>query len=184
MKAATEEMKKQWGKWMGCLYDYLPMKYKEVSERDWAIRRFVWNFKDGKQSLDAARLVAQKIVEHFGNECRNIVFSCIPASTNGKNEMRYKDFSAEVCRLTGCCNAYSAIHIEGERLAIHEWKQHKSVHTCQIISFDTEFFRGKKVLVFDDIVTQGHSYASFACKLESFGASVVGGLFLARTLNF
>lgn len=184
MRAATEEMKKQWGKWMGCIYDYLPTKYKEVSERDWAIRRFVWNFKDGKQSLDAARIVAKKVWERFGTECCEITFACIPASSEVGNELRYKDFAAEVCRLTGCRNAYDAIRIEGERLAVHEWKQHKSVQPTQIISFDTDFFKSGKVLVFDDIVTNGYSYANFACKIESFGALVIGGLFLARTINF
>lgn len=183
MKAATEEMKSQWAKWMGYLYDYMPIRYKDVSKRDWAVRRFVWNFKDGRQSLDAARLIAKKLWERFGAECYNITFACIPASSDTKNEIRYKAFAAEVCRLTGCCNAYDAIHINGERLAVHEWNRHKSVHPTQTISFDMDFFRDRKVLVFDDIVTNGYSYANFASKLETFGAYVVGGLFLARTIN-
>lgn len=184
MKTVTEEMKQQWGKWMGYLYDYLPTKYKDISKRDWAVRRFVWNFKDGKQSMDAARLVARKLREQFGGACGEMTFVCIPASSGEKHEARYKAFSEEVCRLTGCRNAYQAVSLEGERLAVHEWKQKKSVHQCQIISFDNDFFKGQKVIVFDDIVTNGYSYARFACKLEALGAMVVGGLFLARTVNF
>jgi predicted amidophosphoribosyltransferase len=52
----------------------------------------------------------------------------------------------------------------------------------QVINFDKEFFKDKKVLVFDDVITRGYSYARFACHLESFGASVIGGMFLAKTL--
>lgn len=72
--------------------------------------------------------------------------------------------------------------MEGERLAVHESKLGKHVNNVQIINFDTDFFKGKKVLVFDDVITRGYSYARFACLLEALGASVVGGLFLARTL--
>lgn len=44
------------------------------------------------------------------------------------------------------------------------------------------FFKGKKCLVFDDILTQGHSYARFACALETLGAEVLGGYFLGKTI--
>lgn len=179
----TEEMKSQWRKWMGYLYDYLPTKY-EANQREWAVRRFVWNFKDGKQSLDAAKLVAQRLVKQFGSECGNLTFVCVPASSGDKNEARYHAFSDEVCRLTGCKNAFSAIGIDGSRLAIHEHHNQKRLTDTQVISFDTDFFKGQRCIVFDDIITRGHSYAKFACKLESFGATVVGALFLARTINF
>ena len=43
-------------------------------------------------------------------------------------------------------------------------------------------FKGTQVLIFDDVITRGFSYARFACALEAFGASVLGGFFLGRTL--
>ena len=49
-------------------------------------------------------------------------------------------------------------------------------------NFDESFFKDKKVLVFDDILTQGTSYARFSCTLENMGAEVLGGYFLGRTL--
>lgn len=162
-------------------FDYLPTKYK-ASTRDWQIRNFIWAFKDGKCTVPTAKLVAKKIREQFGTEAGNIVFACIPASSQLKNEIRYKEFSKEVSRLTGVANAYDHIKVEGERLAVHESKLGKHVNNVQTINFDTDFFKGKKVLVFDDVITRGYSYARFACHLEALGASVVGGLFLARTL--
>lgn len=122
------------------------------------------------------------MVRTFGKEAENIVFCCIPASSGAKNEIRYRDFSAEVCRLTGAVNAYDHIKVSGERLAIHESKSGKRVQNVQTVDFDTDFFRGKRILVFDDVLTLGFSYARFACRLETFGASVVGAFFLGRTL--
>ena len=87
-----------------------------------------------------------------------------------------------MARLTGCKNAYQAITVEGKRLAIHEYKGAKAVQEVEVINFDESFFKDKKVLVFDDILTQGTSYARFSCTLENMGAEVLGGYFLGRTL--
>lgn len=50
-----------------------------------------------------------------------------------------------------------------------------------IIEFDEEWFRGKAVIVFDDVITRGISFCMYANQLESFGANVIEGIFLART---
>lgn len=68
------------------------------------------------------------------------------------------------------------------RLAIHESREGKQLKNTQVINFDNSFFAGKEVVVFDDVITQGRSYARFACAIEALGASVVGGLFLGRTI--
>ena len=39
----------------------------------------------------------------------------------------------------------------------------------------------RSVVVFDDVITKGLSYATYANQLESLGANVLGGIFLART---
>ena len=70
----------------------------------------------------------------------------------------------------------------GERLAIHEnRKAEKEIRKVNIIEFDEEWFNGKTIVAFDDIITRGISYATFAIQLESFGANVLGGIFLAKT---
>ena len=176
-----EEWKNQWSKFMFNFFDYLPTKY-EANKREWAIRKMIWDFKDGKRSVSVAEMVAKKIREQFGADCENVTFVCIPASSAHKNEIRYKVFSGEVARLTSCKNAYEAITIEGGLLAIHETKSSKTVQDVEVINFDQYFFKGKKVLLFDDILTQGHSYARFSCALEKIGAEVLGGYFLGKTI--
>lgn len=181
MKQFTESMLNQCRKYMFSFFDYLPTKYK-ASSRDWQVRKFVWAFKDGKCAIPTAQLVAKKIREQFGTAASDMVFVCIPASSQRKNEIRYKEFSAEVARLSGVQNGYDHITVEGERLAIHESQSGKHVNNVEVINLDKDYFKGKKVLVFDDVITRGFSYARFACHLEVLGASVLGGMFLARTL--
>lgn len=135
--------KKQWQKLMFSFFDYLPMKY-EASPREWQVRKLIWDFKDGKRSLQVAELVARKIRETFGSMTEKIVFCCIPASSSEKNVKRYKEFSDEVCRLAGTVNAFDHISVEGERLAVHEYKGAKSVKGVQVISFEEAFSRVRK----------------------------------------
>ena len=176
-----QSWKNQWMKPMINLFDYVPTKYN-ANEREKQIRKFIWDFKDGKRSKAAACLVAQKIAEKFGSFAENLVLVCIPASSAEKTEVRYKEFSAEVSRLCGCTDGYNFVHVDGNRLAIHESKQGKHVENTEVITFNSSFFNGKRVLLFDDILTQGHSYARFACALENLGAEVVGGYFLGKTV--
>ena len=175
-------LERQCRKMMYAFYDYFPMHYKNVSERDWSVRRLVWDFKDGRAFKFVAEITAKALIKVFGNDVKNIVFACVPASSEKKNELRYKQFSKMVCELTGAENAYSHIKIDGERLAIHEKHDKKSLQSVQIIEFDKDFFKGKKVLIFDDILTRGFSYAKFANQIEKLGAEVLGGFFLGRTM--
>ena len=99
-----------------------------------------------------------------------------------KNELRYKGFASAVCKFSGAINAYEHIRVSGDRLAIHEKFDSKSLQKVQVIEFDKDFFRGKKILVFDDILTKGFSYARFACQLEKIGGEVLGGFFLGKTV--
>ena len=177
-----EAISSQWQKPMFSFYNYVPMKYK-ATQKEWDVRKFIWNFKEGRQVMAAARMVAEHIREQFGSLCDTLCFACIPAHTPELNEARYMEFSREVCRLTGAANAYDHIHVEGDRLAVHEYgHQEKEFSSCSVISFDRDFFNGKRVILFDDIITRGLSYARFAAQLEFFGAEVMGGVFLGKTL--
>lgn len=177
-----ESWKKQWSKPMSFLYNYKPMRIKEVTANDWNIRKLIWSFKDGKASDWCAEVVAMRLMKEYGEKMKSLVFACIPASSAEKNEIRYKRFAEKVCQLTGCINGFQAINVSGQRLAIHETKEGKQLSNTQVISFDDAFFNGKEVVVFDDIITRGRSYARFACAIEAIGASVVGGIFLGRTI--
>ena len=119
----------------------------------------------------------------FGDKVKDIVFSCVSASSAEKNELRYKEFSARVCELSGTVDAYQHVSVTGERLTVHEHRKdkEKTVSKVRIIDFDEAFFKGKDVLCFDDILTTGNSWAAYGSQLEQLGANIVGGFLLGKT---
>ena len=184
MRQTDEEIRRQLDKPLTWFVKYFPMRIKNVPQSGQTARQLVYAFKDGKAEEIAivAKQTAAHIIEQFGDRCSKLVLSCIPASSAEKNESRYKAFCAMVSRLCGCINGYDHVRVIGERLTIHEnRRKEKDIRQSNIIEFDKEWFNGKDVLCFDDIITKGLSYAHYANQLESFGANVVGGMFLART---
>lgn len=180
-----EAINRQFRKFMYTAFEYLPTRYKANAEQ-WKVREFIWAFKDGKEWArnGAANIVASQIMKKYGNEIGDVIFACVPASSQQKNINRYMLFSELVCNSTGMKNAFDHITIEHDRLALHETERGKGIHEVSVLSFDKEFFKGKRVFIFDDIITRGFSYARFANHLESLGACVLGGIFLAKTINF
>lgn len=182
MRQIDENIKNILAKPQTWFVKYFPKRIKNLNDEQQANRQLVYDFKDGKASAQVAEQTAKHLIATYGEDCKNIVFAPIPASSAEKNEIRYKDFCNIVCNLTGAINGYNHIKVSGERLSIHEnRKAEKSIRESNIIDFDEDFFNGKQVLVFDDVITKGISYATYAKQIEDLGANVLGGVFLART---
>lgn len=173
---------KQWRKMMFSFFSYQSTKCRTATKDEWRVRKIIWNFKDGKSFYNVAYLVANKLIQLYGEEAKNIIFACVPASNADKNERRYKEFSSLVCKICGTINAFDHIRVCGEKSAEHDNVGKNDLLNKQVIEFDREFFNGKKVVVFDDILTKGFAYAIFANKIEKLGAEVLGGLFLGKTV--
>lgn len=182
MVQIDENIKKQLDKPQTWFCKYFPKRIRNVGEKEIADRELIYAFKDGKAYEKVARMTASSMKEQYGETCTDIVFSPVPASTDKKNEIRYKAFCKRVCELTGAINGYDHVKVCGERMSIHEHrKAEKEIRKVSILEFDEKWFDDKSVLVYDDVITRGMSYALYACQLESFGANVLGGIFLART---
>ena len=182
MKQYDENIQRQLAKPQTWFVKYFPVRIGNVTFEQRIVRQVVFDFKDGKSFELVASETAKYMKKTYGKECKSIVFSCVPASSYQKNEIRYRAFSERVCELTGAIYGFQHVKVIGERLAIHENRQReKEVRKACIIDFDTDFFKDKKVLVFDDVITKGLSYANYANQIESLGANVLGGVFLART---
>lgn len=166
---------------MAARYTYIPTSVK-ADGRAWGIRKKVWRFKDGDQATaaDVAQWVVNTLDEKMP-DLENCTFVCIPASTEQKTQARYEQFAKDVCKATGMTNAYKHIKVEGERLALHEHKVCKTISRVQVLKFNRNFFNGRKVIIFDDVITRGASFATMASYLEEMGAQVVDGIFLAAT---
>lgn len=181
-KTIDESLKRQLAKPQTWFCKYFPARIRNVGDKEIADRELVYAFKDGRAHEEVAQRTAASMLNSYGKECEKIVFSPVPASSQEKNDIRYKAFCERVCELTGAINGYSHVRVEGERLTIHDNRKiEKDVRKVNIITFDDDFFNGKQVLVFDDVISKGLSYATYADQIESMGANVIGGIFLART---
>lgn len=53
---------------------YYPIRIKNVGLEEKVARQIVWDFKDGNHYEAVAQMTAKRLVEHFGEQVRNIVF--------------------------------------------------------------------------------------------------------------
>jgi predicted amidophosphoribosyltransferase len=159
--------------------DYYPVRYTSIESREDQLRKFVWRFKDGDyvdlnfDVLEELRRLLNSI--HISIE--DFVLIAIPASTMEKTKKRYEYFLpklAEKINKTLAANAITTddhTELKGTRLS-----RVKHFH------FSPELYRGKGVILFDDVITTGDTFKQTAVKLIDSGASNVIGIFIARTV--
>lgn len=174
------------------LFNYYPTTCDfEATESEWNNRWLVWNFKNtpGKTSNsdhaealnDIVPRLKELLVNTFGlHNLKELVLVCIPASSQQKTSLRYQKFSQMLCSETGMISAYDKMIVTGERIAKHLGGTSNSMNG---IEFDSDFFKDKFVILFDDIVTKGNSMLSFKRKMEELGATVVGGFSIGKTTH-
>ena len=120
MAQIDNNLKQQLAKPQTWFCKYFPKRIRNVGEKEIADRQMVYDFKDGRSFEAVAQITATSMKEQYGEKCSGIVFVPVPASTNEKNELRYKAFCERVCELTGAINGFDHIKVIGGRLAIHE----------------------------------------------------------------
>ena len=162
----------------------------DATEEEWYDRQLIWSFKNDPnkrtriphdEALDELMpWVEEELKDTFGDLLSNLTLVCIPASTPAKNEARYELFSNLLCQATGMTNAYSHMVINEERVARHEGGIAGETDT---ITFDEEFFKGKNILLFDDLLTRGDSMRKFGRKMSSLGANVIASMTIGKTFH-
>lgn len=119
----------------------------------------------------------KKVMSHyFGSNTSKLTLVCIPSSKKIVTERRYKDFSHELCSITGMDNGYDYISVlqEGEA-------KHLGGTTQAQISINGSFFRDRYIVLLDDVITSGMSMEMTKNLLEQAGAHVIAGLSIGRT---
>lgn len=184
-----------WKSIHGCLHynyllNYFPITCNfEANEREWDDRWTVWNFKntpgktseeDHQEALDdVIPRIKEILITTFGETyLRSLTLVCIPASTAEKTDARFNEFSKRLCNETGMINAYDYMT---EIKECEEKKFGGSGITTNNVSFNENFFNAKNILLFDDVITKGESMLRFKRKMESLGATVIGGLSIGKT---
>ena len=164
------------------LYSYIPQRFlRRVSFEQQDINRMVIGFKDGRNIYTcwAARQFAKALA---CNDLSEVVITYIPASTHSAHVRRWKRFSQVLSGLTGAINGFDRIQVSGSRKRAHvtgDYELATNIKHC--VHIDADYFRGKRVLVIDDIYTTGQSSQAFIGALQAAGATVVMAAFLAKT---
>ena len=155
---------------------YLPNRFSSLgTQESLERRRNVFDFKDGKAQNKIIELVEKKLAEHFSNT-DGLTLVCIPASTKKSNAIRYEKFSHQVCSDLNMHNAFQHVAITREKTPSHLGGGDRAE-----FQLDSQYLRGKSVVLFDDVVTRGRSMREFTALLESIGAHVVACMSIART---
>lgn len=167
------------------LYEYTPKRFlHRATFEQQDISRMILGFKDGRNvySRWAAHQFARALA---ATDMKNVVIVCIPASTTAAHVRRWKRFSCELCRLTGAVNGFDRVQVSGSRKRAHVSGEYElCTNIKHYVHIDDNFFRGKRVLVIDDIYTTGQSSCAFIAAMQAAGAGVIGAMFLGRTKLF
>ena len=195
-------------------YNYYPSNMTNITSEDKRIRELIYNFKNSSpenrnrvkryekflnRSTSAftvnfkkdmckyeeayeriVEMVYKKIYDTIGCDAANQVsFVCIPAHSEVTNRNRLEDFYRKVCERTGLDNAYQYISsIADER------PKHMGGKGLIEIVLDETYFKGKEVVIFDDIVTHGTTMSIMVNALNKCGAKVLFIITLAKTCNY
>ena len=166
------------------LYDYVPRRYwPKASFEQQDICRMILGFKDGRNVY--TRWAVYEVSKVLASvSLKDIVIVCIPASTRYAHVRRWKRFSRMLCRNTGAVDGFDRIQVSGSRKRAHVSGEYELVTNIKhYVHIDAGFFSGKKVLVIDDIYTTGQSSDAFIGAIQATGATVIGALFLAKTMK-
>ena len=173
------------------LFDYLPLHLDvdvngdEAAERH---RQLVWNFKYSPERVSPRKHVnalyevvfplAERLNGAFGELTQQLTLFCIPASDTESQWLRYREFTRMLCRLTGMDDAFTKVTLTADRTPKHLGGERTDNYIL-----DGEWFQGRAVVVFDDVMTTGGSLDSAASKLQEAGAVVVAACFLGHTVK-
>lgn len=164
------------------LFEYVPKRFlSRATFEQQDVSRMIIGFKDGRNVYTrwAARMFSRALA---ATDMSEVVIVCIPASTTAAHVRRWKRFSSELCRLTGAVNGFDRVQVSGSRKRAHVTGEYElCTNIKRYVHVDADFFRGKRVLVIDDIYTTGQSSSAFIALMQAAGADVLGALFLART---
>ena len=165
---------------------YVPKAYRELAtEEERNFSEWVINFKDGQkaQLKEGAQMVINKLRQWYGDKARELVVVPVPCSSMAQYRYRFAYFCVVVANTLGQLNPMQHVTILGKRSAAHRNPAHTAQEDNYQVQLDSDFFKGKKVVVLDDIVSSGATADKFAKQLEEAGAEVKGGIFFAKTKN-
>lgn len=152
----------------------------KIDSRFETSNQMIYDFKEGRNTRIMADNFAHAFINKFGKrEKEEYVFMPIPASTVVKNEKRFRLFCKLVCDALDFENGYESVSLMSDRQSFKGL--HKELNKISNLQFNSMAIKGKKVILFDDVITSGASFKQMSNKIKSLGATKVFGFFLAMT---
>lgn len=175
------------------LLDYYPTTCDFIASRkEWNDRYTIWDFKNDpdkeisktnhSKALDyVIPRIIEKLSDTFGEDyLQFITLVCIPASTKIKNNARYEEFAKRICEECGMENGFTHINILKDGMSKKDPNNETGKSIQPKVAID-DWFNGRYVLLFDDVITKGNTMMKYKSLLEEKGAYVIGGLSIGKT---
>jgi hypothetical protein len=148
-------------------------------------RNFIYRFKDGLGDcyLNAAIDFASAISNLYGvNKLDNTTIGCvIPASSEELTIARFKKFNEKICTLLKISNGFKVLKNIKTTGAAHLGEKVRG--DISNINIDGKLISGKRVFLFDDVMTTGRSFIAISDQMIKFGAIEVVGFYLGKTYD-
>lgn len=172
-----------WGEIKGIpyyhFYHYYPTRFTDVTPESRNVREMIYNFKDGIANTRVVQIMTEKLQSTFtSSDLQKLTLVCIPASTIEDNIERYSSFSKKLCENTGMRNGFSHITIIREKTQSHLGGTDSAEY-----SYDSDFFKDARIILFDDVVTRGRSMSQMQAALQRIGATVICAMSIGRTYS-
>ena len=175
------------------IFDYYPTTvHFDVSSVDQKNREIVWDLKNDPDKSHypythyyvlkgVVPRIKRQIMARWGRRnIKELTLVCVPASTQVKNKARYEAFSKMLCEETGMENGYEHVHFIKDGISKKSPNNGIGISVRPEVTFD-DWFKGRFVVLFDDVVTKGETMLYYKNMLQKVGAIVVGGLGLGKT---
>ena len=159
--------------------EYYPKRFAVTGEKV-ENRRKVWNFKEGKNTHHISNMITDRFRWNSLDDIKEWYFCIIPASNPERTRLRFQSFCTLISNQTGINNGYDMITSSGNRPRTHI-QGNNNVNLLDTLSFRN--IQGKKIILFDDVITRGQSFTIVTNKLTQLGALKVYGMFLAKTTH-
>ena len=163
------------------IMEYLPIRYAATAEQE-NDRQVVYSFKNGNCSFSLMKRIAEeikKIKETVDGKNWRVCF--IPASTRHNTVLRYQRLATFIERETGvACNCQTVMPAIDQQPSHITGKKGDSTKNFCVNATDV---KERDIILIDDVITRGYTFAQTARKLRKNGANKVVGLFVAVTVN-
>jgi len=163
------------------ILEYIPKKYVGLSNKQLQDRQAVYSFKDGHCPENVKQQLLDKVRNIISGNPAMWGVCFIPASTKEKQMRRYGSLASYLSANLGCDVCIDGIEVAYDRESGH--LTGKTNNPTDNMSFNPSRFRGKKVVLIDDVRTRGVTFTKTADKMRFLGAADVFGVFIAQTIH-